>query len=200
MTCRPNPPARLLIVPGLFDSGPAHWQTWLQAGHPQALRVTQHHWAVPDLDRWAGRIQNMLERASPGPWIAVAHSFGVLALAAHLQRHPESPIAAALLVAPADPARFGLAQALPQRSLGRPTTLVASSNDPWLKLGEAERWAKRWCCPLVNLGQAGHINAESGFGPWPLARQWVTAAGQRMARQQPVAQAASSEFAYRAAN
>jgi len=25
-------PVRLLVIPGLHDSGPAHWQSWLQ-GH-----------------------------------------------------------------------------------------------------------------------------------------------------------------------
>lgn len=31
------------------------------------------------------------------------------------------------------------------------------------------RWAAevRWGSRLVHIGRAGHINAESGFGPWP---------------------------------
>src|SRR5688572_8243008 len=63
-------PSRLLIVPGLGDSGPAHWQTWLQHGDRHALRVRQRDWTSPDLDRWAARIASTLERAGPGPWIA----------------------------------------------------------------------------------------------------------------------------------
>ena len=27
--------------------------------------------------------------------------------------------------------------------------------------------ANRWHADLINIGAAGHINAESGFGPWP---------------------------------
>jgi uncharacterized protein len=64
-------------------------------------------------------------------------------------------------------------QSLPQRPLPHPATLVASSNDPWMQLSEAARWATRWGCPLINLGPAGHVNAESGHGPLPLAEQWL---------------------------
>jgi predicted alpha/beta hydrolase family esterase len=46
---------RLLIVPGLHDSGPAHWQSWLEAQEPGARRVVQRDWQAPDLERWAAR-------------------------------------------------------------------------------------------------------------------------------------------------
>lgn len=164
---------RLLVVPGLRDSGPAHWQTWLQQQHGDAVRVTQRDWLQPDLARWSGRIDSLLDRAGPGRFVAVAHSFGVLALVDHLARRPDSPIDAVLLVAPADPDKFGLGESLSRQALTRPATLVASSNVPWMPLAAATRWAARWRCPLVNLGRAGHINAESGFGPLPLATDWL---------------------------
>ena len=195
MSCCLHPAPRLLIVPGLNNSGPAHWQTWLERSVPPAVRVQQHHWRRPELERWSARIDSTLDRAGPGPWVAVAHSFGVLALVHHLARRPDSPIAAVLLVAPADPARFGLAEAMPAGALPRPATLLASQTDPWLSAQEARRWAARWHCPLVDLGAAGHINAESGFGPLPFARQWVVAARQRYLG----AARASAESAYQAA-
>jgi predicted alpha/beta hydrolase family esterase len=77
------------------------------------------------------------------------------------------------LVAPADPSKFGLGESLQGDRLPCPTSLVASSNDPWMPLSEASRWAARWGCPLINLGAAGHINAESGHGPLPLAEHWL---------------------------
>lgn len=182
-------PLRLLVIPGLRDSGTAHWQTWLQARTPGAVRVTQCDWTAPDLLRWSRRIDSMLERHGPCRWLAVAHSFGVLALVEHLAREPGSPIAAALLVAPADPERFGLCDRLPRQALPRPATVVASSNDPWMHPVQATRWAARWGCPLINLGAAGHINAESGFGPLPLAEQWWRSQCARIA-QVPAALAA----------
>ena len=188
--------ARLLIVPGLHDSGTAHWQTWLQSLYRHSVRVVQRDWSTPDLERWSARISSTLERAGPGPWIAVGHSFGCLALAHHLAAQPDSPIRAALLVAPAEPDRFGLGEALPQRGLPVMSTLVTSQSDPWISPASARRWATRWGSHWINLGDAGHINTESGFGPLPLARRWVVAVEQRLAHERRPALASFSEWRF----
>jgi hypothetical protein len=166
-------PARLLVVPGLHDSGAAHWQTWLQSLHPGAVRVRQRDWATPDADRWAARLIAAIERSGPGPWLVAAHSFGVVATLRALALQPDLPLAAVLLVAPADPDKWGLGELLPPGRLPMPSTLLASETDPWLRLAKARHWAQRWGSQLVNLGDAGHINAEAGFGPLPYAQQWV---------------------------
>jgi len=49
-----------------------------------------------------------------------------------------------------------------------PSILVASSNDPWLTMECAREFATAWGSQLENAGPAGHINADSGFGPWPI--------------------------------
>jgi uncharacterized protein len=175
---------RLLVIPGLNDSGPTHWQSGLQRQYRDSRRVVQRDFSQPDLDRWAQRIQSTIESAGSGPWVAVAHSFGVLALARHLAEHPDGPIQAALLVAPADPDRFGIAESLPHTRLPVPTQLIASSNDPWMSAATALRWASRWGSHFRNLGAVGHINAESGFGPFPLAQRWVEAERSRAAAEQ----------------
>jgi predicted alpha/beta hydrolase family esterase len=174
---------RLLLVPGLHDSGPSHWQSWLQGLYRHSLRVVQRDWGTPDLERWSSRITSTLERAGPGPWIAAAHSFGCLALAHHLATQAESPLRGVLLVAPADPDRFGLAAQLPQQRLPVPSLLVGSQSDPWMSISQAHRWAQRWGSHWQNLGDAGHINTEAGFGPLPLARRWVVSMEQTLARE-----------------
>jgi predicted alpha/beta hydrolase family esterase len=174
---------RLLIVPGLGDSPGGHWQSWLQAGVKGSVRVTQRDWHAPDLDRWAARVAVTLDRAGhPGPWLVAAHSFGVLAVLRHLALTGDERLAGLLLVAPADPDRFGVGTLMPQDDLGRPTTLVLSTNDPWLSLAAGQRWARRWQAAVVNLGPAGHVNIDAGFGPWPCARRWLLAQEQRLAR------------------
>jgi predicted alpha/beta hydrolase family esterase len=186
---------RLLVVPGLRNSGPTHWQSWLQAQHRDARRVEQDDWAAPELDRWAARVAETLD-GDDGPWIAVAHSFGCLALAHHLQLRPDSPVRAALLVAPAEPDRFDVAERLPQGPLGRPSTMVASDNDPWMSAVSSRRWAGRWGSAWLTLGEAGHINVESGFGPLPLARRWVVAMGARLARERRPLHAEWTEWSF----
>jgi predicted alpha/beta hydrolase family esterase len=182
---------RLLVVPGLHDSPPEHWQSWLQDAHTGAVRVVQRDWATADVDRWAARVGSALERAGPGPWIAVAHSFGVLALLRHMQQRPDAAPAAALLVAMADPDRFGVAELLPRGRLPMPATLLVSSNDPWLPLHVGQRWAQRWQCPCVNLGNAGHVNVSSGHRTLPYARHWVQGQAQRLAAGRAAGRSAS---------
>jgi predicted alpha/beta hydrolase family esterase len=173
--CEPDrPPApRVLVIPGLNDSGPAHWQTWLQSVRRDVVRVRQRDWARPDVDAWAAEIEETMARAGGGAFFAAAHSFGCLALAHLLGRRRGAPVVSALLVAPADPVRFGLENRLHASALPCRSTLVASETDPWMALSEALRWAGRWGCHVVNLGDAGHINAEAGYGPLPLAAQWL---------------------------
>lgn len=188
--------ARVLIVPGLQDSPPGHWQSWLQARHRGAVRVQQREWSTPDVERWAARVASTLERAGPGPWIAVAHSFGVLALLRHLALQPDTPIAAALLVAPADPDKFGIGGLLPEAALPLPSTLVLSHTDPWLDLASGRRWARRWGSQVLDLGDAGHINVAAGFGPLPCAQRWVVAQQQRLARARRAERASPLEWVF----
>ncbi|MBA4131594.1 MAG: alpha/beta hydrolase [Hyphomicrobium sp.] len=155
----------LLIIPGLHSSGPAHWQTWLEEQVPGTVRVIQGDWSKPDLPEWSARVRRDIAR-NPGQHIIAAHSFGALA-AVHATVRDAVRIAGALLVAPADPDKFNIAEDLPRDPLPFPAVVVASSNDPWMSLWKAADWADRWGADLVNLGDAGHINAEAGFGPWP---------------------------------
>ena len=173
---------RVLIVPGLHDSGPEHWQTWLQRHHHRhARRVQQDDWHTPDLERWAERIEQTLAREPAGRWVAVAHSFGCLALTRWL-REGRRGVDAAVLVAPADPLKFGVASELACEPLAIPSVLVASRTDPWMPFGSAVNWARVWGSQLVDLGDAGHINVESGHGRWPLGKLIVERQVQRLER------------------
>jgi hypothetical protein len=154
-----------LIVPGLSGSGPDHWQTWFERQLPNCIRVIQSDWEDPDLPRWSARLRRELNRA-PGHVYIVAHSFGCLAAAQTAFDYREL-VGGMMLVAPADPQRFGLEAVVPERPLGVPTVVVASTNDPWMSLKRAVEWADMWGAELINLGPAGHINVASGFGSWP---------------------------------
>lgn len=176
-------PVRLLVVPGLNDSGPAHWQTWLEAQHGRrAVRVEQDDWARADLARWTQRIQTTLARHPGSRWVAVAHSFGCLALLRFLALGGEG-VHSALLVAPADPAKFGVCAQLPQAQLPIATVLMASETDPWMKFESACAWARVWGSQIISLGDAGHINTEAGFGPLPQAKVLVEQMMQHLARE-----------------
>lgn len=177
---RVETPPRLLIVPGLHGSGDDHWQSWLQQRYRGSRRVEQPDWAVPDLDGWAARIGEAIQDGPPGGrWIAVAHSFGCLALLRHLQLRGAATIDSAILAAPADPRRFGVEEQVLHRSPLREGLVVASRNDPWMRFEAARTWAACWDVALLDAGEVGHINPASGFGPWPLGRDLVERRQQR---------------------
>jgi predicted alpha/beta hydrolase family esterase len=153
----------ILTIPGLGGSGPGHWQTLWERAHPEYRRVEQRDWNNLRLDEWVERIEVAVSMSSR-PVVLVAHSFGCLAAIRCASR---IGVRGVLLVAPADPDRFGVSDQLPWHALGFPTILVASSNDPWLSLARAQQIARQWGSRFINLGAYGHINAESGLGPWP---------------------------------
>lgn len=154
-----------LIVPGLNGSGPDHWQSWWQGEDPEAIRVEQSDWVTPDLAVWAATVGEAMDRAVGPLWI-VAHSFGCLASVKAAVGRTDR-VAGLFLVAPADPLKFKLLEQLPVTPLSVPGLLVASSDDPWMRLMNALWWAERWGFGFHNMGAVGHINPESGFGPWP---------------------------------
>jgi uncharacterized protein len=155
----------ILIVPGLGDSCPDHWQSWFEARLPNCHRVIQGDWERADLPVWTRAMHAAISYADGRVWI-VAHSFGCLA-AVQAASRATADIGGALLVAPADPAKFGLSAALPKTSLPFRSILVASENDPWMSFDEALRWARVWGAACVHAGRAGHINTSSGYGAWP---------------------------------
>ena len=118
----------------------------------------------PDIDVWANNVRRAISKIDEPVWI-VAHSFGCLASLRVVQESSDG-IAGMLLVALADPDKFSVADQLPQHKLDIPSLLVASTTDPWLHFDKAVRLANVWGCQLVNAGNAGHINTESGFGMW----------------------------------
>jgi predicted alpha/beta hydrolase family esterase len=155
----------LLIVPGLGDSGPRHWQSWLHDIASPCARVVQKDWHSPDLDEWAERVRQAAHPMN-GEAIVVAHSFGCLASARAILKNPGC-VRAALLVAPADPALFGIDDGVVGASLNCPATVVASHDDPWIAFDRARELSELWRSEFVDAGYVGHINAEAGFGPWP---------------------------------
>jgi predicted alpha/beta hydrolase family esterase len=55
-----------------------------------------------------------------------------------------------------------------------PAALVASTSDPYMDIPAARSLARRWGAVFVNAGDCGHINVDSGHGPWPEGRELLT--------------------------
>jgi predicted alpha/beta hydrolase family esterase len=169
---------RILLVPGLHNSGPGHWQTRWEERHPAFERVEQWDWARPQLDAWSAQVGHLLRR-SKRPTLLVAHSFGCLA-SVHRAARDVPNLVGALLVAPADPRKFGVEHALPTEPLPIPSMVIGSEDDPWMPAARAREWAGRWGSEFVNAGMLGHINADSGLGDWPFGFTQLARLAQRV--------------------
>ncbi|MFS2224628.1 RBBP9/YdeN family alpha/beta hydrolase [Pantoea sp. B65] len=154
-----------LLVPGLRDSDSGHWQSEWQRQNPHWKRIVQRDWSQPDLDGWCDAISRQLQ---PGDARAllIGHSFGALAAIGWARRYPER-VAGLVLVAPAEPLRFLVDDRILPQTLPCPSLLFASRNDPLLPFTRASFWASAWGSSLTDIGEAGHINTEAGFGAWP---------------------------------
>jgi hypothetical protein len=164
----------ILIVPGWTNSGPDHWQSRWERNLRTARRIEQADWDTPRLVDWVARIEGAVTAADRAT-VLVAHSCGVSAVVHAAPRLVRSRLVGAFLVAPADPEaspdiwphREGGFGPLPLDRLPFPTRMIASSNDPHCPLERAQAFAAAWGSDISILAKAGHINTESGHGPWP---------------------------------
>lgn len=164
--------ADILIVPGLSNSGPQHWQSRWQAKLSTARRVAQKDWEKPRRLDWEEAIAREVA-ACARPVVIVAHSLGVVA-SLHAAHKVGNKIAGAFLVAPPSESVIReLPQVdsdfapLPRMRLPFPATLVGSQNDPYAEVAFTHQLAQDIGAKFIDAGEAGHINVESGHGPWP---------------------------------
>ena len=164
--------AEILIVPGYTNSGEKHWQTRWEAKLQTARRVEQEEWSKPVREDWVKRLVDEVNAAEK-PVVLVAHSLGVPTLL-HAVPHFRKKVAGAFLVAPPEvtnpdirPKHLMTFGPYPEVPLPFPSITVASRNDPFGSYEHAEKMAAAWGSRLVDAGESGHINAESGHGPWP---------------------------------
>jgi hypothetical protein len=59
---------------------------------------------------------------------------------------------------------------IPREPRPFPSLVAASANDSLAALDRMVALAENWLSRLVPLGDVGHLNPASGFGPWPRAR------------------------------
>lgn len=180
----------ILIVPGLRDHVPDHWQTHLELALHESGRqvVAVAPMGRADLDS-AARVRAIDEAVQriDGPLVLVAHSGGCI-MAAHWAAGSRlaSRVSAALLATPPDfeqpmpegyPSMTDLQAAgwfpVPREPLPWPSIVLLSRNDPLGTFARVSELAKAWGASTVDLGAVGHLNPASGHGRWPEAMNHI---------------------------
>ncbi|MGJ0391310.1 MAG: RBBP9/YdeN family alpha/beta hydrolase [Methylocystis sp.] len=181
--------ADILILPGYSGGTPAHWYSRWATRLSTARRIEQSEWHKPRRDDWAATIVEATRRGDR-PIVCIAHSLGVVALL-HAAPQMSDAVAGAFLVAPPsdaalrelaagrdpesaeraalpdgrriDPAFFPI----PRARLPFPSVLVGGEGDPYAEAGFASGLAQDIGARFIHAGVSGHINPDSGHGPWP---------------------------------
>jgi uncharacterized protein len=162
-----------LILPGIGDSDPEHWQSlWQQS--PSFIRVQQRDWDHPVCSEWVDVLEKSVAQAGERV-VLIAHSLGCL-LVAHWAAQTKLKVKGALLVAPPSPTAAPSATIfatsasgflpIPMQPFHFPSIVVASANDPYSDLDFTQSCAAAWGSRFINIGAVGHINTSSGVGEW----------------------------------
>ncbi|NII84452.1 MULTISPECIES: RBBP9/YdeN family alpha/beta hydrolase [unclassified Pedobacter] len=164
--------AYYFIIPGLGNSGPDHWQTHFEKSGDNFIRIDQQEWDLPASKDWIENIDNAFIGYNLNDVVLIGHSLGCTAIVNWAKQY-QRIIKGALLVAPSDleAPRYTFATVgfdhVPLDKLNFKTIVVASTDDEWVTIERAEFFAKNWGSEFINIGSAGHINADAGFGEWP---------------------------------
>ncbi len=181
----------IVIVHGYDGSGPGHWQRWLH----DELRGAGHDAVFPDLpdlaaprkDAWVASLGDVVA-GTRDPVTFVCHSLGCWAVDHLLAERGDVAVHAALLVSPPSPLLpFEPVESFmppPRRrdrwaAFAARTLVVGSDDDDYASAEEFRDVARTLGVECRIIPGAGHINAVSGYGPWPFALGWVTSVGGR---------------------
>jgi uncharacterized protein len=169
--------ATILIIPGLHNSGPEHWQSHFERELDGCTRVEQSDWITPVCSDWISVLDVAIQQHGDRVVLA-AHSLGC-ATVAHWAARYKRQIMGALLVGPSDveaptyPSGTTGFTPMPLDRLPFPTVVIASRNDPFVTFERAQFFASCWGSVIEDAGDAGHLNADAGYGAWPRAKELI---------------------------
>lgn len=162
---------KIFTVPGLFNSGPQHWQTHWEKEYG-FTRIEQKEWEIPVCNDWLQAIDEVVTQYPLGEVILVGHSLACCTIVRWAEKY-QRMVKGVLLVGPSDveapsypPGTTGFSP-MPTYKLPFPSIVIASSNDEYVTMERAGHFAKNWGSELINAGDLGHINSSSDLGNWP---------------------------------
>jgi len=174
---------KVLLLHGWGGSDYPHWQSWL------AGEIAKEYGTVcfplldnphfPNKNRQMKQIKTLLKEFKPDT--VICHSLANV-IWFHLCLEEEiEPVKRLLLVAPPatgcdiDILKKFFPYETPQNLFAEEVLLVTSTSDPYMNEKEAQALQKALDVEMKVIKEAGHFNAESGYGAWPWVKEWVYA-------------------------
>ncbi|WP_201352238.1 RBBP9/YdeN family alpha/beta hydrolase [Hydrogenimonas urashimensis] len=175
---------KTLLLHGWGGSDWPHWQSWLAAELAKDYGTVSfpliQHPHYPHLNRWKREVRAHLRDFRPTT--VICHSLANT-LWFHLcndaESEPIETVEKLILVAPPsltcqiETIKSFFPVEAPENLHAECATLVVSTDDPYMTLEEAWRLQERLKIPMKVIERAGHINADSGYGPWPWMLEYL---------------------------
>ncbi len=176
---------KVLILHGWGGSDAPHWQAELAATIAKAYGTVSFplldNCHFPTKNRWVKQIKAILKDFKPDT--VVCHSlantlwFWLCQEQDFMQKIPE--IKRLFMVSPPslsteiDTIKTFFPCRLPENLYAKEVQMIVSDNDPYIQVEEAKSMAQQYDIPVTVIQDAGHINADSGYGKWPLIETLV---------------------------
>lgn len=172
---------KVLILHGWGGSDFPHWQSWLAGeiakdyGRVYFPLLDNPHF--PTKNRWMEQVKEILTEFKPD--IVICHSMAN-SLWFHLCEEGEmEPVKRLLLVSPPrndldlNTIKTFYPAPVPKKLFAKEVMLVTSTDDPYLTQEEAKEMQISLSVPMKVIENGGHLNADSNYGEWPWALEWV---------------------------
>jgi len=172
---------KVLILHGWGGSDEPHWQWWVA----QELKKLNYEISFPDLpnrdmpqlDVWMETLKKEFDRFQPD--MVMCHSLGNMLWFHFVEKYKIKELEKLMLVAPVrqeckvkEISSF-FPYPIPKELYAKEAIMVGSTNDEYLDLDEAITLQSELNIGFKVLQNAGHINAESGFGELSCAVEWI---------------------------
>ena len=172
---------RVLILHGLGGSDYPHWQSCLAADLIKQNATVSFpafpNRDNPNLEQWKENLKKEIEHFKPE--IVICHSLANV-LWFHTCDELDIELEKLMLVAPVSRSRvveaaktfypYPIAKDLKAKDI----IMLASTNDPYMTEEEAMELKEALNVEINVMKDAGHINADSGFGSHDFALEWLT--------------------------
>jgi len=172
---------RVLILHGWGGSDTPHWQAEL------ASEIAKNYGTVsfplldnchfPSKNRWLKQVKQLLEAFKPDTVVchSLANNLWIWLCEEGTLREVERlfMVSVPSLETKEKTIKTFFPCPLPQNIYAKEVHMIVSDDDPWVQMDEAQKLAKDFNATLTVLENAGHINADSGYGKWDLIEKLV---------------------------
>jgi len=168
---------KVLILHGWGGSDTPHWQAELAATVAKAYGTVSFplldNCHFPSKNRWVRQLKEILKDFKPDT--VVCHSLANtlwfwLCSEADIEEFSQAKrlflVSPPSLTTEVDTIKTFFPCTLPENLKAKEIQMIVSDNDPYIEVEEAQMMAEHYDIPLNIINNAGHINADSGYGRW----------------------------------